>query len=164
MGGALNNQSAVQLSLKKILEGAVIESSAPCRIDCGGTWDIRTFSLPFHHIRPTTVNLAVELRTRVRLLPFREGWTKVSSRDFLTEEYPSQESAFDRPLGLAFAIATFSMRQEYMSKSIPSPQRDPPWAARRPWELPLSRHLAKLNRSAAASPFPSNASSILHTR
>lgn len=98
---------ATQFLLKDALEEAPIESSAPCRVDCGGTWDLPAFSLPFHHVNPTTVNFAIALRTRVRLLPFKTGWTKVSSRDFLVEEYPSAEVPFDSPLGLVFAIATF---------------------------------------------------------
>ena len=53
----------------RILEKKTIEASAPCRIDMGGTLDIRTFYYALRHLSPCTFNIAVGLRTRVRLLP-----------------------------------------------------------------------------------------------
>ncbi len=39
----------------------------PCRLDMGGTLDISTFIFPYGRFRPLTVNLAINLRTQVRL-------------------------------------------------------------------------------------------------
>ena len=93
--------------LKSTLEEKNIEASAPCRIDMGGTLDISTFYYPLSHLFPCTFNLAIGLRTRVRLLPYDEGLVKVSSRGFESAEYPLDEAPFDQPLGLMFAIAAF---------------------------------------------------------
>lgn len=84
-----------------------VEASAPCRIDMGGTLDLPTFYYPLRHLEPCTVNLAINLRTRVRLLPYRPGWVKVSSRGFESAAYPSEKAPFDHPLGLVFAVAAY---------------------------------------------------------
>jgi D-glycero-alpha-D-manno-heptose-7-phosphate kinase len=93
--------------LTNILEKKIIEVSAPCRIDMGGTLDIDTFSLPLRHLSPCTLNIALNLRTRVRLLPHLKGLIKVSSQGFNEAEYPLNKAPFDHPLGLMFAIATY---------------------------------------------------------
>jgi D-glycero-alpha-D-manno-heptose-7-phosphate kinase len=93
--------------LKRILESENIEASAPCRIDMGGTLDIRTFYLPLQHLSPCTFNMAIDLRTRVRLLPYRQGFIKVSSKGFESAEFLRNEVPFDHPLGLIFSIAAF---------------------------------------------------------
>jgi D-glycero-alpha-D-manno-heptose-7-phosphate kinase len=92
------------LSLKKILERYPVEASAPCRIDSGGTWDIKALALPMAPTRPVTVNIALTLRTRVTLAPFAEGRVRVSSYGFShTEEYAADRFRFDTPFGLFFA-------------------------------------------------------------
>ncbi len=93
--------------IKKIIESRQIEASAPCRIDMGGTLDISTFYYPLRHISPCTVNIAIDLRTRVRLLPYDEGLVKISSRGFESAEYPIDKAPFDHSLGLMFAIAAY---------------------------------------------------------
>ena len=93
--------------LKSTLKARYLEASAPCRVDMGGTLDISTFYYPLSHLSPCTVNIAIELRTRVRLLPYDEGLVKVSSRGFESAEYPLDEAPFDHPLGLMFAIAAY---------------------------------------------------------
>lgn len=93
--------------LKKILETEDITASAPCRIDMGGTLDISTFHYPLRHLDPCTFNMAVDLRTSVRIIPYHEGRVKVSSKGFENAEYPLREAPFDHPLGLMFAIAAY---------------------------------------------------------
>jgi D-glycero-alpha-D-manno-heptose-7-phosphate kinase len=93
--------------LRKLLESAPIETSAPCRIDMGGTLDIPTFYYPLRHLDPCTFNIALGLRTRVRLLPYTKGVIKISSRGFKDAEYPADAAPFDHPLGLMFATATY---------------------------------------------------------
>lgn len=94
-------------NLRSILEGQEVEASAPCRVDMGGTLDISTFYYPLRHLSPCTVNLAIGLRTRVRLLPYDNGIVKVSSKGFENAEYPLDDVPFDHPMGLMFAIAAY---------------------------------------------------------
>lgn len=91
----------------KILERKAIEASAPCRIDMGGTLDIPTFYYPLRHLSPCTFNLAIGLRTRVRLLPYSEGFIKISSRGFKDARFPAAAAPFHHPLGLMFATAAY---------------------------------------------------------
>jgi D-glycero-alpha-D-manno-heptose-7-phosphate kinase len=93
--------------LRKLLESKPIEASAPCRIDMGGTLDIPTFYYPLRHLSPCTFNIALALRTRVRLLPFSRRQVKISSRGFKGAQFPAAAAPFDHPLGLMFATAAF---------------------------------------------------------
>ena len=70
------------ISVNKILSEKPIEVSAPCRVDSGGTWDIKAMSLPFENVEPVTVNIALTLRTRVSLSSYREGYIKITSEGF----------------------------------------------------------------------------------
>ena len=99
----MNTQSI----LREAVASSRIETSAPCRIDMGGTLDIRTFYLPLCRLRPCTFNMAIDVRTRVRLSPFDPGYLKVSSRGFASAVYPSDNCPFDAPMGLMFAIAAY---------------------------------------------------------
>ncbi len=92
---------------KKLLEAGPVTASAPCRVDMGGTLDIRTFSYPLQHLGPCTVNIALDLRTTVRIAPYKRGWIKVSSRGFPEAEFPANKAPFRHPLGLMFAVAAF---------------------------------------------------------
>lgn len=82
-----------------------MEASAPCRVDAGGTWDIKALALPLEREAPVTVNVALDLRTRVRLLPYRDGWVRVVSRGFHPEGGEAEAGAlpFSPPFGLFFA-------------------------------------------------------------
>jgi D-glycero-alpha-D-manno-heptose-7-phosphate kinase len=73
----------------------------------GGTLDISTFYYPMRHLAPCTVNCALSLRTRVRLLPFRRGKIKISSKGFRSATFKSDRAPFRHPLGLMFAVAAF---------------------------------------------------------
>lgn len=92
--------------LKEILERETIEASAPCRVDMGGTLDISTFFLQLGVYDPCTFNIAINLRTRVRLFPYRNGWIKVSSEGFRSLEFRAGEAPFDNRLGLIFAVVS----------------------------------------------------------
>jgi len=82
-----------------------VEASAPCRVDAGGTWDIKAMALPLEREAPVTVNVALDLRTRVRLLPYREGRVRVASQGFQPEGEAGEAGAlpFRPPFGLFFA-------------------------------------------------------------
>lgn len=86
---------------------ATTVTSAPCRVDMGGTLDLATFHLPLRHLDPVTFNLALDLRTRVRIAPYKKGWVRVASRGFEPAEFPCRELPFAHPMGLMFGIAAF---------------------------------------------------------
>lgn len=92
-------------AIKDILEAFSVRASAPCRIDMGGTLDIRTFYLPLQKARPCTVNMALDLRTEVELEPYDAGMVKVSSLGFDPAIFPAGEAPYRHPLGLMFAVA-----------------------------------------------------------
>ena len=92
---------------KKILQKGPVEASAPCRIDMGGTLDISTFYLPLRHYAPGTVNIALDLRTRVRISPYTEGVVKISSKGFRSAEYPMRLAPMRHSMGLLFAVAAY---------------------------------------------------------
>jgi D-glycero-alpha-D-manno-heptose-7-phosphate kinase len=71
----------------------------------GGTLDISTFYYPLAYVKPVTVNIALDLRTRVRLLPHDKGYVQVSSKGFDSAQYPLDALPFDHPMGLIFLIA-----------------------------------------------------------
>ncbi|MGD8492510.1 MAG: galactokinase, partial [Desulfobacterales bacterium] len=92
---------------KYILENGPIEASAPCRIDMGGTLDIRTFYYPLRHLSPCTFNAAIDLRTRVRLMPYHNDRIKISSKGFKSAEFHIDQAPFTHPLGLMFAAGVY---------------------------------------------------------
>ncbi len=95
-------------SLSSFLKVQPIEVSAPCRIDSGGTWDIKALSLPLERIVPTTVNIALNLRTTVSLYPYKNNWIKISSDGFKHEEaFHKSRLPFNSPFGLFFAAISY---------------------------------------------------------
>lgn len=95
------------VSLKAFLSSRSVEASAPCRVDMGGTLDISTFYYPLRHFNPCTFNIALNMRTTVRLSSYQDGLVRVSSKGFEPAEFPCREAPFDHPLGLIFAIAAY---------------------------------------------------------
>ena len=95
------------ICLKNLLAQHAVEASAPCRIDSGGTWDIKATALPMERIEPMTVNVALNLRTSVVLAPYEDGWVKISSEGFPRgESYTKEQLPFDSPFGLFFAAVS----------------------------------------------------------
>jgi len=93
--------------ISEILETQPIEASAPCRIDMGGTLDISSFYYPLSYLNPCTFNIALAMRTRVRIESFKKGYVKISSKGFESAEYPIDKVPFDHPMGLMFAISSY---------------------------------------------------------
>ena len=81
--------------------------SAPCRVDFGGTLDLRTFSYPLQPLGPCTFNIALDLRTTIRVESHTRGRVRVSSRGFRPAEFAAGAAPFRHPLGLMFAVASF---------------------------------------------------------
>lgn len=94
-------------TIRRILESGPVEASAPCRIDMGGTLDIPIFYYPLRHLSPCTFNIAVGLRTRVRLRPYTRDMIKISSSGFESAEYKIDSAPFRHPMGLMFATAAY---------------------------------------------------------
>ncbi|MBW1997698.1 MAG: galactokinase [Deltaproteobacteria bacterium] len=91
-------------SAREILENRDIKASAPCRIDSGGTWDIKSLALPFEHVKPVTLNIALNLRTWITLSAYDKGRVKVVSQGFAAgEEYPFESLRLTSPFNLFFA-------------------------------------------------------------
>ncbi len=94
--------------VKDLLAQRPVEASAPCRVDSGGTWDMKALALPFEAIQPTTVNIALTLRTSAVLYPYKEGKVKISSIGFAQPEiFSIDRLPFDSPFGLFFAAISF---------------------------------------------------------
>jgi D-glycero-alpha-D-manno-heptose-7-phosphate kinase len=89
----------------------------------GGTLDIPIFYYPLRHLSPCTFNIALEHRTRVRLLPYSKNVVKISSSGFENAEFPLGNAPFKHPLGLMFATAAYfnagGVHIEIESKSPP---------------------------------------------
>ncbi|MFZ7112357.1 MAG: galactokinase [Desulfatiglandales bacterium] len=95
-------------SIRKILEKNTVTASAPCRIDAGGTWDIKAMALPLEGIGPVSVNMALDLRTWVYLSPYEEGRVRISSEGFSKrEEERIDRLPFDSAFGLFFAAISY---------------------------------------------------------
>jgi D-glycero-alpha-D-manno-heptose-7-phosphate kinase len=90
-----------------LLDSHPIDASAPCRIDVGGTLDISSFHFPLRHLAPSTVNIALDRRTTVRLHPHTGNQVRISSADLAEAEYPPSMAPYDHPLGLMFAVADY---------------------------------------------------------
>ena len=95
------------MDMRCSLEQEIVVASAPCRIDMGGTLDLSTFYLPLHHLAPCTFNIALDLRTHIRLVPYEMGRIKISSLGFDSVTVRSGEAPFNPPLGLMFAVAAY---------------------------------------------------------
>ena len=94
-------------NLTKLLKDNPITTSAPCRIDFGGTLDISSFHYPLRNLKPTTVNLALDMRTTVRLEAGDGNGIRISSAGFEDAVYDAGTAPYDHPLGLMFAVADY---------------------------------------------------------
>ena len=95
-------------SLRTRLMKQQMKATAPCRVDAGGTWDIKAMALPLQIIEPITVNIALNLRTSVILSPYDDGWVKISSEGFPGgEAYHKDQLPFRPPFGLFFAAVSY---------------------------------------------------------
>lgn len=88
------------------LNGAAWEFSAPCRADMGGTLDIRTFYTPLRQFGPATVNLALNMRTYVRIKAYQPDRVKISSHGIGEAEFALADAPFKHPLGMMLAVMT----------------------------------------------------------
>ena len=101
-------QKNMSSSVQEILREGPVEASAPCRIDSGGTWDIKAMALPFEHIRPATVNMALTLRSHVTLSPYENRKIRISSEGFpQAEVFERDDLPLDSPFAVFLAAVSF---------------------------------------------------------
>ena len=91
----------------RVLSEKPVAASAPCRLDLGGTLDIGVFHYPLSYLEPATFNIALNMRTAVRISSYAPGWVRISSAGFSPAEFPMDQMPFDHPMGLIFAIAAY---------------------------------------------------------
>ena len=78
---------------------------APLRIDVGGTWDLKAFALPFEHLKPTTVNIALDLPVTLNLSWRDDNLIVISDGDSCIETNLEQVD-FRSSFGLLLAICS----------------------------------------------------------
>ncbi|MCF8110643.1 MAG: galactokinase [Desulfobacteraceae bacterium] len=98
---------AIKERVQGVLRQYRILASAPCRIDMGGTLDISSLFYPLAHLGPCTFNIALDMRTRMSLHPWKPGLVRAESTGFSPAEYRLEEAPFDHSLGLMFAVAAY---------------------------------------------------------
>jgi len=92
-------------NISSLLNKGTITTSAPCRVDFGGTLDISSFHYPLRHLKPATVNLALDLRTEVRVQAGSDRRIRIASAGFDNAVFDPGTAPYDHPLGLMFAVA-----------------------------------------------------------
>lgn len=95
------------MSIRRMIADKAVEASAPCRIDMGGTLDLSTFYLPLRHLKPCTFNIALDMRTTVRISGYETGKIKISSRGFDSLVVDAASAPYDHPLGLMLAVSGY---------------------------------------------------------
>src|SRR5687768_7166650 len=120
----LSHHIKQSVSLRKLLNEQTISGSVPCRVDCGNTLDVRPLALLLYSIHPVTVNIALDLRTRVKLYPFEDGYVKISSSGFPDYSFSLSSALLDSPIGLLAAILFhFNVHGVHMEIKSESPPR-----------------------------------------
>lgn len=120
----LLNHSSEYINFSELIPSGSLTASAPCRLDMGGTLDIATIHLPLRSFQPVTMNLALDLRTRICLSPHETGRVKVSSRGFDSADFRVDDVPFDHPLGLMFAsVAYFGVQGIHIHIDSSSPPK-----------------------------------------
>jgi D-glycero-alpha-D-manno-heptose-7-phosphate kinase len=90
--------------ISKELADSEIHSSAPCRVDCGGSTDHRLTGLLCRPWHPATATIALDLRASVRLSAHTAGLIAVESPTLGASEVEPPDVPLSGPLGIAFAV------------------------------------------------------------
>jgi len=101
----ISNES--QNTIADRLAGRTVRAAAPCRIDMGGTLDLKTFYLPLRSENPCTVNIALDLPTVVEVKAGRQDGVRIVSSGFAPAHFSPGRAPLDHPLGLMFAVAGY---------------------------------------------------------
>ena len=97
----------------------------PCRIDCGGTLDIDPLALGLMVHSPATFNIALKLRTEVRVRRTRDRARLIHSAGFASLALePGQEADYTSPLGFfLLALDYFGLEGVELTIASASPPR-----------------------------------------
>ncbi|MDL2275661.1 galactokinase [Desulfosarcina sp. OttesenSCG-928-G10] len=110
-------------NVANILARTPVTTSAPCRIDFGGTLDISSFYCALRRFSPLTVNFALNRRTTVRLLPEAAGKIRISAHGIVEATFEPGKASYTHPLGLMAAIVDYfgawGLHVEIVSASPP---------------------------------------------
>lgn len=107
----------------RFIPPALVTATAPCRIDCGGTLDIAPLSLGLAAHRPATFNIALALRTKVRVRPNPGGGIEVNSTGFESEA-ATNDHDYTTPLGFFIQAADhFGLKDLTIDIDSASPPR-----------------------------------------
>jgi D-glycero-alpha-D-manno-heptose-7-phosphate kinase len=109
--------------LGTVLREQEVFASAPCRLDVGGTWDLKAFALLYRHITPTTTNMALSLRTNLQLEAYKENYVRISDPTG-SEEHCADHFNFQTRFGLLLAIIShFNVHGIEIQLSYEAPPR-----------------------------------------
>lgn len=112
------------MDIRTVIDARPLKASAPCRIDLGGTLDLPAMHYPLKHISPCTFNIALDMRTRIKISSYPVGKIKISSKGFNDAEFDSNALPFRHEMGLIFAIAAhFHLDGVHIEISSESPPR-----------------------------------------
>ncbi len=84
-----------------------IEVSAPCRVDMAGTVDLDDFSGLLGEKTVATFNIAIDIRTIVKIAPYKKDKIKITSKGFEPLEFYAGDSRSKASLGLIAAISYY---------------------------------------------------------
>lgn len=110
--------------INRVFQETSLTASAPCRVDFGGTLDIPSFYIPLFQTGPMTFNMALDMRTTVRVSGYEAGQVRVESRGFAPAQFPAESAPYDHPMGLIFALAaSFGVEGVLIEIASDSPPR-----------------------------------------
>jgi D-glycero-alpha-D-manno-heptose-7-phosphate kinase len=134
-----------------------METSAPLRVDCGGTIDL--VPLSFYHWRaaPMTVNIALDLRVHVAVGELGCGRIAIESEGFQAHETPVGRGSLTGPMGLVQYLCEM-WNTEGATVSITSDA--PPRSGLGGSAATLVAVIAALDASAPLGPEPMEAADI----
>jgi D-glycero-alpha-D-manno-heptose-7-phosphate kinase len=96
--------SMMPIDLREVLRGRVITASAPSRLDCGGTLDLRPLALQLERIKPSTATIAISLRTIATLRAGAHNTVVIESSGIGREEMDVESLPLTGPFSLLNAI------------------------------------------------------------
>lgn len=84
-----------------------VHSSTPTRLDCGGSTDHRLIGLLCKSWQPVTANIAIDLRARVCLRPYRTGRIFVDINGLGKQEFTAPHLPLVGPFALVSALVCY---------------------------------------------------------
>jgi D-glycero-alpha-D-manno-heptose-7-phosphate kinase len=92
------------IDIQAVLGGRSIVASAPSRLDCGGTLDLPALALQLEHSNPSTVTIAISLRTTATLRAGTNNTVVIESSSLGREEMALESLPLTGPFALVNAI------------------------------------------------------------